>query len=496
MSDEAPLLEVTNLSKGFPGVQALDGVSFAVHAGEVHALVGENGAGKSTLLSIMSGLQQADSGEIRLRGNPIRLHGARDGRASGIALVHQELSLCPNMSVAENIFLGIEPHRAGGWVDYGKMNAMAEALLASIHANIDPKTLVERLSLSEQQIVEICRAVALEPKVIVLDEPTASLGPDKVQDLLEIIRKLRHRGLGIIYVSHRLEEVMAIADRITVLRDGKLAGALTRQEASEEKVIRLMVGRALAASAARPKVKQGAMALEVRGLTGRRSFSGVSLSVAEGEILGIAGLMGCHREKLVRALFGLEPVLAGEILVKQQPVTISSPADAIRHGIGFAPADRKDEGLLLGMGVHDNTIMASWRGVSRGGFFSFRRRQSVAGQLVRRLGVKTPSLGARAATLSGGNQQKVVVAKWLASEPRILLFDEPTRGVDVGAKAQIRDLLQELAGKGMAVLLTSSELPELIDVCDRILVMKRGRVSGEFVRDTFDAEEIGRLAVG
>src|SRR5687768_6182822 len=258
MSADAPLLEVTNLSKGFPGVQALDNVSFAVHASEVHALVGENGAGKSTLLSIMSGLQQADSGDIRLRGNSIRLHGARDGRASGIALVHQELSLCPNMSVAENIFLGIEPHRAGGWVDYGRMNAMAEALLASIHADIDPRILVERLSLSEQQIVEICRALALEPKVIVLDEPTASLGPDKVQDLLEIIRKLRHRGLGIIYVSHRLEEVMAIADRITVLRDGKLAGALTRQDANEEQVIRLMVGRALAASASRPKVAQGA----------------------------------------------------------------------------------------------------------------------------------------------------------------------------------------------------------------------------------------------
>ena len=496
MSAEAPLLEVTNLSKGFPGVQALDDVSFAVHAGEVHALVGENGAGKSTLLSIMSGLQQADSGEIRLRGRPVRLHGARDGRASGIALVHQELSLCPNMSVAENIYLGIEPRRSGGWVDYGKMNAMAGALLASIHADIDPRILVERLSLSEQQIVEICRALALEPQVVVLDEPTASLGPDKVQDLLEIIHKLRQRGLGIIYVSHRLEEVLAIADRISVLRDGRLAGALTRQEANEEKVIRLMVGRALAASAARPSIAQGAPALEVRGLTGRDSFSDVSLTVAEGEIVGIAGLMGCHRETLVRALFGLAPVLSGEIRVKQQPVAIASPADAIRHGIGFAPADRKGEGLLLGMGVHDNTIIAALREVSRGGFFSFRRRRSVARDMVRRLGVKTPALGARAATLSGGNQQKVVVAKWLASQPRILLFDEPTRGVDVGAKAQIRDLLHELAGKGMAVLLTSSELPELIDVCDRILVMSRGRISGASARDGFDAEAIGRLAVG
>ncbi len=496
MSDEAPLLEVTNLSKGFPGVQALDNVSFAVRAGEVHALVGENGAGKSTLLSIMSGLQQADSGEIKLHGNAVRLHGARDGRASGIALVHQELSLCPNMSVAENIFLGIEPRRAGGWVDYGKMNTMAAALLGSVHAEIDPRTLVERLSLSEQQIVEICRAVALEPKVIVLDEPTASLGPDKVQDLLEIIRKLHNRGLGIIYVSHRLEEVMAIADRITVLRDGKLAGALWRRDATQEQLIRLMVGRELAASPERPKTTRRATALEVRGLTGRRSFSDVSLSVADGEILGIAGLMGCHREKLVRALFGLEPVEAGQILVQQRPVAISSPADAIRHGIGFAPADRKGEGLLLGMGVHDNTVMASLRGVSRSGFFSFRRRQNVATRLVRRLGVKTPSLGARAATLSGGNQQKVVVAKWLAAEPRIMLFDEPTRGVDVGAKAQIRDLLQELAGTGMAILLTSSELPELIDVCDRILVMNRGRITGEFARERFDAEEIGRLAVG
>jgi ribose transport system ATP-binding protein len=496
MSDEAPLLEVTNLSKGFPGVQALDNVSFAVRAGEVHALVGENGAGKSTLLSIMSGLQQADAGEIRLHGNMVRLHGARDGRASGIALVHQELSLCPNMSVAENIFLGIEQRRTGGWVDYRKMHEAAAQLLGSIHAEIDPRTLVERLSLSEQQIVEICRAVALNPKVIVLDEPTASLGPDKVQDLLEIIRKLRDRGLGIIYVSHRLEEVMAIADRITVLRDGKLAGALTRTDASEDRLIRLMVGRELSAAPSRPKTARRATALEVRNLTARRGFLDVSLSVAEGEIVGIAGLMGCHREKLVRALFGLEPVEGGQILVQGRPVVISSPADAIRQGIGFAPADRKDEGLLLDMGVHDNTIIASLRDISRGGFFSFRGRQNLATRLVQRLGVKTPSLGARAATLSGGNQQKVVMAKWLASEPRVLLFDEPTRGVDVGAKAQIRDLLHELAANGMAILLTSSELPELIDVCDRILVMNRGRITGEFTRENFDAEEIGRRAVG
>jgi len=494
MSAEPPLLEVRHLSKQFPGVRALDGVSFAVAAGEVHALVGENGAGKSTLLSIMSGIQQADAGEILLEGREISLRSPAAARRSGIAMVHQELSLCPNMSAAENIFLGSEPRRAG-WVERGRMNADAAVLLGGINAGIDPRQEVASLGLAEQQLVEICRALALSPKVIVLDEPTASLGADRVQDLLAVIDRLRRRGLGIVYVSHRLEEVLAIADRITVLRDGSVAGRLHASDATQEELVRLMVGRAVARPAERKAVAGSApVRLEVQGLTGVGSFKDVNLTLRAGEIVGLAGLMGCHRETFVRSLFGLAPIRGGEIRVDGQAQHLRSPRDAIRLGLGYVPADRKSEGLVLDMGLHDNLSLAALRRLGRAGFLSFRRRRALGAAAIRNLSVKAPSLRSSAGSLSGGNQQKIVLGRWLAADRRVLIFDEPTRGIDVGAKAQIRELLQELADRGLAVLATSSDLPELMELCDRIVVMNRGRVTAEFDRQDFDAEQIGRMA--
>lgn len=496
MSEHAPLLEVRAIRKAFPGVVALADVSFDVLPGEVHALVGENGAGKSTLLSIMNGLQLPDSGEIRRDGQAVTLRNPSVARSHRIALVHQELVLCPNLTVAENILLGQEPKGRLGRTNRKAMHLKARRVLDAIHVDLDPARPTGELSLNEQQIVEICRALVSDPKVLIFDEPTASLNDDQVQHLLAIIRKLKAKGLGVVYVSHRLAEVFALADRITVLRDGHAVATMPAAESSEAVVIRHMVGRDPAPN----RIERGTagtaeVALSVRALGAGKMFDDVSFEIRKGEILGIAGLLGCQREAVMRALFGALPVDRGEIRLGGNPCRPRSPRQAIAQGFGFLPADRKGEGLVLPMGVGDNIALTMlWR-FSALGFLRRGKKDGLAWDMIRMLSTKVASLSQAARELSGGNQQKLVIAKWIARGGEVFLIEDPTRGVDVGAKPQIWRAIDALTRQGKAVLLITSELQELMDISDRIIVMSRGRVTGHFERQEFSVESIARCAV-
>lgn len=496
MNDHPPLLEVRAIRKAFPGVVALADVSFDVLPGEVHALVGENGAGKSTLLSIMNGLQAPDSGEIRRDGMPVALRDPAVARAHRLALVHQELVLCPNLTVAENILLGQEPRGRFGHNDRKALHRRARDILNAIHVDLDPARLTGGLSLNEQQIVEICRALASDPRVLIFDEPTASLNDEQVRHLLAIIHKLKAKGLGIVYVSHRLAEVFAIADRITILRDGRVVTTLAAAGTDAAVVIRHMVGRDQAPShIERSGCATAEVALAVKGIGAGKLFDDVSFDIRKGEILGIAGLLGCQREAVMRALFGAVPVDRGEILVKGRTRRLRSPRQAIAAGLGFLPADRKGEGLVLAMSVGDNIVLTMLSRLAALGFMRRRQSNHLAWELVRSLSAKVTSLAQSARELSGGNQQKLVIAKWIARGGDVFLIEDPTRGVDVGAKPQIWRAIDELTRQGKAVLLITSELQELMDVCDRIIVMSRGRVTGRFERPEFSVENIARCAV-
>ncbi|TIS56010.1 MAG: sugar ABC transporter ATP-binding protein [Mesorhizobium sp.] len=491
----APLLEVESIRKTYPGVIALSDVTFDLRAGEVHALVGENGAGKSTLLSIMNGLVAPDNGEIRIDGQPVILNDPTVALANRLALVHQELVLCPNLSVAENIFLGREPAGRLGKTR-ATLNRMAKDLLDEIHVSLDPSRAVGELSLNEQQIVEICRALASRPRVLVFDEPTASLNDDQVVHLLAIIRKLKANGLGIVYVSHRLSEVMQISDRVTVLRDGHVVATRDIAGLNEAALVALMVGREhKPGQSAYQERRCGSVALEANGLGKAGVFDDISLQVRAGEIVGIAGLLGCQREAVVRAIFGDQSIDRGEIRVQGRKVQLRSPRDAIAFGIGFMPADRKREGLVLPMSVGDNIAMTILRRLGRLGFMKRRQRNAIANGLVRTLAIKTNGLSQLASQLSGGNQQKIVIGKWIARGGDIVIAEDPTRGVDVGAKFEVWRAIQDLAEEGKAILLLTTELQEMMDACDRILVMSRGRMTGHFHRKDFSAEAIAHCFV-
>jgi len=495
MDAASPILELKSIRKSFPGVVALSDVTFDLKAGEVHALVGENGAGKSTLLSIMNGLQQPDSGTIRIDGEAVVLSGPAAAHANRLALVHQELVLCPNLSVAENIFLGREPPaRFGG--ARAAMNRAANALLDEIHVRLDPDRKVGDLSLNEQQVVEICRALATRPKILVFDEPTASLNDDQVEHLLAIIAKLRQTGLGIVYVSHRLGEVLSISDRVTVLRDGRVVGSRATAELDEAQLVGLMVGREHKPGETAYRHRAlGDVALEVRGIGRDGVFDDVSFEVRKGEIVGIAGLLGCQREAVVRSLFGAFAIDRGEIRIGGRRAVLRSPRDAIAGGVGFMPADRKNEGLVLSMNVGDNVGLTILDRLKAMGLLRRARKNAIAAGIVKILAAKVSSLSQLISQLSGGNQQKIVIGKWMARGGDIVIAEDPTRGVDVGAKFEIWRAVQKLAEDGKAVLLTTTELQELMDACDRIVVMSRGRVTGQFRRDEFSAEAIAHRFV-
>ncbi|OFX15467.1 MAG: D-xylose ABC transporter ATP-binding protein [Armatimonadetes bacterium RBG_19FT_COMBO_69_19] len=484
------------ISKSFPGVQALRDVQFEVQGGEVHALVGENGAGKSTLMRILGGVHQRDAGEIHLRGQPVEIPSPVYARMLGISIIHQELNQVPALPVAENIFLGREPRRAGGFVDWKTMYARANTLLQDLGLPIDPRRRLGTLTVAEQQLVEIAKALSVEADLVIMDEPTAALTVEETERLFRFIRDLRPRGVGIVYITHRLEEIFTIADRVTVLRDGQYVGTYAIGELTMDGLIRLMVGRQLTEKFPKEPVAAGAPVLEVRGLTSRGRFTDVSFTVHRGEILGIAGLIGSGKAAVAHAIFGAIPVDSGEILVDGHPVTIRSPSEAIAHGIGLVTEDRKRLGLVLGMSVTANITLPVLPELETAGFVRRREEAARVTQAIRDLDMAVASPEQPARNLSGGTQQKVVVAKWLQTRARVLLLVEPTRGIDVGAKVEMYRLMVDLARRGVGIVMISSELPEILGMSDRILVMHEGRITGEFPRETATQEAILASASG
>ena len=476
------LVEMEGINKDFPGVRALKACQFELRPGEVHALVGENGAGKSTLMKILAGVYKRDAGRIRLRGQDVEIGSPRAAQQLGISMIHQELSLMPHLTVAQNIFVGREPRGAVPFLlEDRQLNERARRLFESLHLRIDPDVKVAKLSVAQQQMVEIAKALSYQAHVVIMDEPTATLTDAEVDELFRIIRALRESGVGVVHISHRLEELTRISDRVTVMRDGQYIARVDTKDATIDRIISLMVGRTIYEAA--PDVPEAAnteVVLEVSHLRRGRSVRDVSFSVRRGEIVGFAGLVGAGRTEVARAIFGADPLESGQVRVHGRAVTIKSPGDAVRHGIGYLSEDRKRYGLALGMDVETNIVLATLRKFVRFlGRIDTRRTRAAAEERVKRLAIKTPSLRQRVRNLSGGTQQKVVIAKWLTADTEILIFDEPTRGIDVGAKSEVYHLLNELARQGKAIIMISSELPEIIRMSHRVIVMCEGRITGE-----------------
>jgi len=491
------LLEVRNVSKAYPGVAALDDVSLRVAAGTVHALVGENGAGKSTLMKIVAGICTPDAGELRLRGHAVRLASPRDAQRQGVAMIHQELNLMPPMSVAENIWIGREPLNALGMIRHAELHRRTRALLGRLQIEVDSHAEVRNLPVAARQMVEIAKALSQDSQLLIMDEPTSALTGREAEQLFAITRELKARGKGILYITHRLDELSEIADIVTVLRDGRYIGSAPPGDLSREEIIRMMVGRTLEQIYPHEPARPGAVALSVRQLTVGGHFHDVSFDLHYGEILGVAGLIGSGRSKLAEAVFGLTPTSAGRILLEGREVRIDSPRVAMSHGIAFVTEDRKESGCFLGLDVLENLeIAALSRDFVRLGFVRRAALTEACAALVRSLHVKTPGLQECIGNLSGGNQQKVLIGRWLLTAPRLLILDEPTRGVDVGAKAEIHGIISQLVAAGAAVLMISSELPEILGMSDRIMVMHEGRVTGTLARDQADQVKIMRLAAG
>src|SRR5215207_1552877 len=488
------LIALEEITKRFPGVLALDHISLEVQEGTIHAVVGENGAGKSTLMLTLAGIHAPDSGRIIVGGDPVHFADPLEANRRGIGIVFQELSVWPNLDVKENIFMGIEPRR-GPLVDFAKMRRESEELLSRLGADFSPDMLVSELSLAQQQLAEIAKALARSPGILILDEPTSSLSPREIEDLFRVLRDLKAHGVTILYISHHLEEVFALCDAITVMRDGRHVLTRPTSELSQEAVIRAMVGRDLEEFIRHGQHRKGEVVLEVRNLGSGRRFGNVSFSLRVGEVVGMAGLVGAGRSELALSLVGFPPPDSGEILVEGRASKIRSPQDALRHGIVLLPEDRNLSGLVLNMSVRENMTLAVLRNLVRGGMTEPSRERSVAEDLVRRLNVKTPGLETPVVNLSGGNQQKVLLGRSLTTEPKVLIMDEPTRGIDVGAKAEIYALIDRLAQDGLAVLVISSELLEVLGISDRILVMRQGELSGELSGADADQEKIMTLAI-
>ncbi len=488
-----PLLAVEGLRKVFPGVVALDGVSFDLRPGEVHVLLGENGAGKSTLIKCLAGVYQPDAGRILVDGEPRRLHTARDAERLGIATIHQELNLVPALSVAENVLLGRPPRRFGV-IDRRAARRQAATALARVGLDVDPSTPVRELGIARQQLVEIAKALSLDARVLILDEPTAALTDDEVDRLLGLMTDLRARGVGMIFISHHLEEIRRIGDRVTVLRDGRSVGLVPASTAQGE-LVRMMVGRTIEAQYPRRRVPPGEVLLEVDGLTATGRFESIGLTVRAGEVVGLAGLVGAGRTEVLRAIAGVDRYDSGTVRVRGSRVRGGNVDEAIDAGLGLVPEDRKAQGLVLGASVQENLGLVTLRAATRWGVVDFARLRAAAADMIRRLAIRTPSGRTVVRTLSGGNQQKVVIGKWLTANPAVLLLDEPTRGIDVGAKVEIYELINALTADGRGVLLVSSELPEVLGICDRVLVMSRGRLVGELDHSQATQDAVMALAV-
>jgi ribose transport system ATP-binding protein len=501
LSTEEMTLRMEGISKAFPGVQALQNVNFEADAGEVVALVGENGAGKSTLMKILSGVYRRDGGRICMQGQEVDIQSPHHAQQLGVAIIYQEFNLTPNQSAGANIFVTREPRQRGpgrflNFVDRRRMEREAQKLLDRVGAQVPATALIRDLSVAQQQMVEVAKALAVDARIIVMDEPTSALGEDEVEKLFEIVGTLKAQGIAIIFITHRLEEVFRIADRVVVLRDGQRVGSMPIGEATPDKVIQQMVGRELTALFHKEEAKIGKPLLEVRGLARRGVVHGVSFTLRRGEILGFAGLVGAGRTETVRLIFGADRRDAGEILVDGRPVRITSPVDAVEAGIGFVPENRATQGLVLMLPVLENIVLPTLDEHAKVGWLDQQGLRRTAEEYVDKLNVRTPHLRQKAMFLSGGNQQKVVVAKWLAAQPKVLIMDEPTRGIDVGAKAEVHALMSRLAQAGIGIIMVSSELPEILGMSDRILVMSEGRVATILDRAEANQETIMAYASG
>lgn len=487
------LFRLEKLCKAFPGVKALNDVSFSIEKGEVLALMGENGAGKSTLIKILAGAYRMDSGEIFCEGKKVQINDRNDSTKLGISIIFQELNLFSNLSVAENIFVNREFRKAGFIYDREKANSEAKLLLERVGLNCSPDTKLGKLSVSQRQMVEIAKALSADVRLIIMDEPTSSLTDTEVDKLFDIINNLKKRGVSILFVSHKINEVRRIADRVHILRDGEYIATLKKEEITEEAIIKSMVGRTLENIFVKQYAEIGEIALEVRNLCTKNFLKNISFNVRKGEIVGFAGLVGAGRSEVMRAVFGLDAISEGEILIDGKPVRINSPSDAIKHGLGLVPEDRKHDGLILGMSVMKNGSIVMLDKLSKHGLINDALEYETIESYVEKLSIKTPSMEKEVKDLSGGNQQKVVVAKWLANNPQILIVDEPTRGIDVAAKKEIHNLISNLAKSGVAIIMISSEMPEVLGMCDRIYVMHEGRIRSELCREEATQEKIMKV---
>lgn len=494
---ETPIIKMETICKSFPGVQALNNVNLELYKGKITALLGENGAGKSTLMKILGGVSKKDSGAIFYQGKRIDLNSPKQAQNLGISFIHQELNLIPYLSIAENIFLGREfTKNLTGRIDWPRLYRESKRYLNQLGVTTDPKALVKDLGIGEQQMVEIAKSLSLDAEIIIMDEPTAALTEKETKKLFEIIRNLKENGKAIIYISHKIEEVFQICDRVTVLRDGKEVGNACLQDLDREKLIQMMVGRKLEEKFPRKALRSGKEVLRVERLTKKNLLQEISFSVRAGEVLGVSGLIGAGRTELAKGIFGALKIDAGAIYLEGKKIKIKKPQDAVTAGIAYLSEDRKMEGLFLNLSVKNNITIAALNKFSSLGKIHKKSEFKEVTGYIEKLHIKTPSVNQMVKNLSGGNQQKVVISKWMMIDPKVLILDEPTRGIDVGAKIEIYDLINSLKESGVAIILISSEMPEVMGISDRIMVMHEGKITGEFTRDEASQEKIMKCAVG
>lgn len=490
------MIEMSGIQKAFNGNVVLKDVQFQLADGEIHALMGENGAGKSTMMKILTGIYERDNGVIKVDGEEVHFNSPKEAEAKGIAVIHQELNILPDLTVAENLFLGNEQTIGMGIMKNKEMNKEAQRILSQLGLDIDVRMPAGALSVGKQQIIEIAKAMETKANVIIMDEPTAALTDREIQTLFKTIRKLQSEGVSFVYISHRMEEIFAICDRITILRDGEYVGVRTIKDTTFDEIVQMMVGRELGERFPGRTAAIGDVKLEVKGLTRPGLCEDIHFSVRKGEIVALAGLMGAGRTEVAQAIFGYRKMTKGELFIDGNAVKINNPREAKKRGIGFVTEDRKTQGLVVDFSIKENIAMANFNKTSKSGIIRGSKEKSFVGKLVEKLGVKTPSAELPAKSLSGGNQQKVVIAKWLGIEPEILILDEPTRGVDIGAKKEIYQIMNDLAEQGVAILMISSELPEVIGMSDRVLVMHEGKITGEVAGDDMTQEKIMHYATG
>jgi len=482
------------ITKRFPGVLALNNIEFSVELGKVIALVGENGAGKSTLMKILAGVLKKDKGEIYIQGQKVDIDSPLKARKFGISVIYQEMMDLPNMDIAENIFIGRELRKGRLFANKKDMHMQAKELISRVALNVDTHTKIADLSIAQRQMIEVAKALSMDAKIIIMDEPTSSLTSTETEVLFEIIKKLRENNVAVIFISHRMNEITRIADEVVVLRDGELVGRLSKDEIEEQRIISMMVGREISDIFAKKEAVISDIALEVKNLS-TDFLKDISFYVRKGEILGFAGLVGAGRSEVMRAVFGIDNKNGGEIYIYGEKVEINSTVDALKHGIGFVPENRQEQGLILGMNVRENISLPELKNISKYDFIDKKREAGLAEKYIDELRIRTPSQEQKVRNLSGGNQQKVVISKWMATKPKILILDEPTRGIDVGAKKEIHMLMSQLAREGVAVIMISSELPEILGMSDRIIVMHEGRIKGELMRQEASQESIMKLAI-